>query len=161
MGLLILLCGQARADNTSLTVTISGTIMANACQVNQGQAITVDFGTVRVSDLASTKKTIPLTITCDEAPSGTVSFEVKGAASAFDARALATDTAGLGVNLSYVSQAGYGFLDLNTFYDVSKTFGLTSKTGSFDLTAGLTSDGTTAFAGGDFNATATLVMKIS
>lgn len=159
--LLTALIPAAKADNGTVLVNVVGKIISNPCKVNNGKAISVEFGTIPVNELTSATKTFPVTITCANSPSGTVELQIKGTASSFDSRALATDVTGLGVSLSHVAASSYGFLDLNTFYDVTTTFGLTSKKGTFNLTAKLTTDGTTTFSGGDFNASATLVMQMS
>ncbi|HEC2037750.1 TPA: fimbrial protein [Klebsiella oxytoca] len=151
----------SRANSDSMIVNISGSIFASTCTVNTNKPITVEFGTVQVSQLASATASVPVTIACDTTPSGTLSMEIQGTASSFDAQVLATDVPGLGIALGSKGTTQYGMLDLNTFYDVSTAFGLTSKTGSFSLSANLISDGTTTLAGGEFNASATLVLQMS
>lgn len=148
-----------RADSDSLAINISGTITESSCSVNNNQAITVEFGTVQVAELTKASASVPVTIACDSAPSGTVSMGIEGTASTFDSLVLATDVSGLGISFEGTKQNSV--VSLNTFYDVSDEFGLTSKTGTFNLTARLISDGATTLAGGEFNASATLVLQMS
>ncbi|WP_270655264.1 fimbrial protein [Enterobacter bugandensis] len=160
----ILLCSAmsvALANSDSLNVNITGTINDGSCSVNANSTITVEFGNVNVSQLSAAKAKVPITISCDNAPSGTVSLLIKGTPTSFDSQALATDMGGLGIELINISSTQYGTLNINTPYDVSSTFGLASKTGTFNLDAILTSDGTSVLAGGEFNATATLVLQMS
>ena len=149
--------GVAQGANDSLTVNITGTITEAACKVNNNQAIAVEFGTVRIDQLEKATASVPVTITCDSAPQGTVQITARGDAASFDANALKTDVTGLGIQLS----KGKVQVTPGTFYDVSSDFGLTSKTGTFSLTASLVSDGKTNLAGGEFNASATLVLQVS
>lgn len=162
-GLLLAAVPGARAGTSSpsLNINISGTVVANACTVNDGNPVIVEFGNVPVNQINVTGQDISLTLTCDTPPTGTVAMEINGTASAFDAQALATDVSGLGIVLGSKGTTQYGVLDLNTFYEVDKAFGLTAKTGTFTLHASLTSDGKSQFTGGEFNASATLVMQVS
>lgn len=150
-----------RADSNSLAINISGTISESSCTVNANGTVAAEFGSVQTDELSSATASVPVTISCEGTPSGTVSMEIKGTTSTFNRQALATDTPGLGITLGSTGTTQYGILDLNKFYDVTSAFGLTNKTGSFTLTAYLTSDGTTKLAGGEFNATATLVLQMS
>lgn len=151
---LMSLSGSSLATTVSVKVTVS----EDNCRINENRSVTAEFGTVDVSKLTQATASVPVTIVCDRVPSGTVSLAIKGTPSVFDGESLKTDVPGLGVSLSS-KQAGQ--LDLNTFYDVSKDLGLTSKIGVVDLTARLTSDGKTELAGGEFNASATLIMQVS
>lgn len=155
------ICTKADTSSPSLNINISGTVVANACTVNDGNPVTVEFGAVPVNQIDVTSQDVQLNLTCDTPPTGTVSMEINGTASAFDTRALATDVDGLGIILGSKGSTQYGVLDLNTFYEVDKTFGLTAKTGTFTLHASLTSDGKNQFTGGEFNASATLVIQVS
>lgn len=155
---LILLSANAMADKSLTTVTVTVTVSANNCRVNENQTVKAEFGTVQISELSKASANVPVTIACDEVPAGTLSMAIKGTGTSFNTQALKTDVAGLGITLTSPSSQA---LDLNTFYDVTSTFGLTGKTGTFKLTAHLTSDGKTELAGGEFNASATLVMQVS
>lgn len=159
--LILAASGPVRADSMSLNINVSGTISESSCTVNANGTVGAEFGVVQTDSLSSATASVPVTISCEGTPSGTVSMEIKGDPSTFDAQALATDTPGLGITLGSTNSSQDGVLELNTFYDVTSAFGLTNKTGSFKLTAFLTSDGTTKLAGGEFNATATLVLQMS
>lgn len=149
------------ADSDTLTINISGTISESSCTVNANETVSAEFGSVQTDEISSATASVPVTISCEGTPSGTVSMEIKGTTSTFNGQALATDTPGLGITLGSTGTTQYGILDLNKFYDVTSAFGLTNKTGSFTLTAYLTSDGTTKLTGGEFNAIATLVLQMN
>lgn len=146
------------ADSTTTNITVTVTVSANNCRVNENQAVKAEFGTVQVSELSKASANVAVTVACDEVPAGTLSMAIKGTGTSFNAQALETDVPGLGITLTSPLSTT---LDLNTFYDVTDTFGLSSKTGSFNLTAHLASDGKTELTGGEFNASATLVMQVS
>lgn len=152
------LSGQTSADLSEANVKVSVTVTANNCRVNENQIVKAEFGTVQISELSKASASVPVTISCDEVPAGTLSMEIKGSGTSFNGQALKTDVSGLGITLTSPSS---NELDLNTFYDVTSTFGLTGKTGTFNLKAHLISDGKTELAGGEFNASATLVMQVS
>lgn len=155
---LLLLSGHAAADTSKANLSVTVTVAATNCWVNGNQSIKMDFGAVQTSELSKATANVPVTIACDEAPQGTVSMAIKGAGSSFNAQALKTDVAGLGITLTSPFAK---VLDLNTYYEVSNAFGLSSKVGNFNLTAHLVSDGKTELTGGEFNASATLVMLVS
>lgn len=157
-GALALVSGQASADSSTTNITVNVTVTANNCRVNENQTVKAEFGTVQISELSKASASVPVTVACDDVPAGTLSMAIKGTGTSFNAQALKTDVTGLGITLTSPSSKA---LNLNTFYDVTSTFGLTSKTGTFKLTAHLTSDGKTVLAGGEFNASATLVMQVS
>lgn len=157
-GALAVISGHAFADISLANLTVKVTVAATNCQINGNQAVKAEFGTVQTSELSKATTTIPVTVACDEIPAGTLSMAIKGTETSFNEQALQTDVSGLGITLTSPSSE---LLDLNTYYDVTNTFGLTNKTGTFNLTAHLTSDGKTDLAGGEFNASATLVMQIS
>lgn len=160
--LLYMIAGvQAAYGEGSATVNVSVTVLANTCSVNKNQAISVEFGSVQVNQLAASTAIVPVTIACDSTPGGTVSMKIKGTASSFDSQALATNISGLGIKLESSKSSQNETLELNSYYDVAKDFGLTSKTGTFDLKALLISDGNTNLAGGEFSASATLVLQMS
>jgi type 1 fimbria pilin len=148
----------AFADSATANITVTVTVTANNCRVNENQTVKAEFGTVQISELSQASASVPVTVACDQVPAGTLSMAIKGTGTSFNAQALKTDVTGLGITLTSPSSKA---LDLNTFYDVTSTFGLTGKTGTFNLTAHLTSDGKTELAGGEFNASATLVMQVS
>lgn len=156
--LLPFLSCNATAETSTTKVSVSVTVNAVSCQINNNKAITAEFGPVLIEKLAQATASVPVSITCDDEPDGTVWVAIKGTASSFDGQALQTDVKGLGITItSPTSETLY----LNTYYDVESKFGLASKTGTFTLTAHLKSDGKTELAGGDFNASATLVVQVS
>lgn len=146
------------ADISAVNVNVNVTIEANNCRINENKPVTVEFGTVLVDQITKATAKVPITIACDIVPSGTLSMAINGTASSFNKQALQTDISGLGITLSSPKSE---VLELNTYYDVSKYFGLTSKTGSFDLMAHITQDDKVTLSGGEFNASATLVLQIS
>lgn len=158
LGALLLKTGSAFADSATANITVTVTVTANNCRVNENQSVKAEFGTVQISELSKASANVPVTVACDEVPAGTLSMAIKGTGTSFNTQALKTDVAGLGITLTSPSSMA---LDLNKFYDVTSTFGLSGKTGTFNLTAHLTSDGKTELAGGEFNASATLVMQVS
>ncbi|EDW1731966.1 fimbrial protein [Salmonella enterica subsp. enterica] len=149
---------QTAADTSMANINVTVIVTANNCQINANQAVTVEFGTVQISNLSEATADVPVTIACDEEPQGTLSMAIKGTETSFNAQALQTDITGLGITLDSPASKK---LDLNTYYDVGSTFGLTGKNGSFNLVAHLTSDGKTELASGEFNASATLVIQVS
>lgn len=146
------------ANTTQSTVTVKVTVTANNCRINENQPVKAEFGTVQTDNLSAASADVPVTIACDEVPAGTISMSVNGTASTFNTNAIQASITGLGVTLE--TEQGT-LIKPNTFYNVSDTFGLTSKTGVFNLKAGLTSDGKTELPGGEFNASATLVLQVS
>lgn len=149
---------EAKADQSMVSLNVSVTVVVNNCQINSNQPVKAEFGTVLIDDIGKSTADIPVTVTCDSKPSGTLTMAINGDGSTFNKDALKTDTEGLGITIfSPYSKA----LKLNTFYDVSKDMGLFSKTGTFHLKAGLVSDGKTALNGGDFNASATLIVQVN
>lgn len=158
LGMLVMVSGYTSAATTTSNVTVTVTVKASNCRVNENQTVKAEFGTVQISELSKASASVPVTIACDEVPAGTLSMAIKGTGTSFNAQALETDVSGLGITLTSPSSKQ---LNLNNFYNVTDTFGLSSKTGSFNLTAHLTSDGKTELAGGDFNASATLVIQVS
>lgn len=157
-GVLILLSGHAFASTSTANLSVTVTVAAANCRINENQSLKIEFGTLQTSELSKATAKVPVTIACDEDPQGTVAMAILGTGSSFNAQALKTDVPGLGITLASPFAK---VLDLNTYYEVSNNFGLSSKVGSFDLTAHLVSDGQTELAGGDFNASATLIMLVS
>ncbi|MBM7016680.1 fimbrial protein [Enterobacter cloacae] len=157
-GVALLSPGLVLAKTTTTNVTVTVTVTASNCRVNENSAVKAEFGTVQISELSKAMTSVPVTIACDEIPQGTLSMAIQGTGTSFNAQALKTNVSGLGITLTSPSSKA---LDLNTYYDVTSTFGLTGKTGTFKLAAKLVSDGKTELAGGEFNASATLVIQVS
>lgn len=141
-----------------VNITINVTVTAGNCRINENQPVTAEFGTVQTDSLSMASADVPVTIACNEVPAGTISMSINGTASTFDTNAIQANIKGLGVTLE--TEQGT-MIKPNTFYNVSDTFGLMSKTGSFNLKAGLISDEKTELPGGEFNASATLVLQVS
>lgn len=152
----------ARADSESMMVTVSGTISESTCTVNNNAAVSVEFGTVSMTALKGASASVPVTVDCaGQTPSGTLKMAFTGDTVSFSSTALKTSVDGLGITLTPPSgaSAGQGVLTPGTYYDVT-TLGLTATTGTVNLTAGLVSDGTTTLTGGEFTASATLVLQM-
>ncbi|WP_338459072.1 fimbrial protein [Pantoea sp. Nvir] len=113
---------------------------------------------MQTSNLSAASADVPVTIACDDVPSGTVSVSLTGTVSDFNADAIQSNVAGLGITVK--TEQGH-VITPNKFYNVSEDLGLTSKTGSLTLKAGIISDGKTVLPGGEFNASATLVLTVS
>ena len=141
------------------TVEFHGTLMqAPNCRINEDQPVKAEFGTIQTDSLSAASADVPVTIACDFVPSGTLSISIDGTVSDFNTDAIQSDIEGLGVTLQ--TEQGE-VITPNKYYNVSKDLGLTSKVGSLTLKAGLTSDGETELPGGEFNASATLVLQVS
>ncbi len=156
--IMVLLSADSVADLSTTNITVNVTIEANNCRVNENQSVSVEFGSVLVDQISKVTEKVPVTIACDNIPASTLSMAINGTASSFNEQALQTDVSDLGIIFSSPQSET---LKLNTFYDVSKTFGLTSKTGTFYLTAHLAQNDQSTLPGGEFNASATLVIQIS
>lgn len=153
---LVLLSSNA---NAAANINISVTVNTVVCKINNDQPVKAEFGDVQIDKLSAAHTSFSVAITCDSEPSGTVQMSIRGTGSDFDANALKTDVPGLGVSI--INPLNSENLELNKFYDVQQEFGLSSKVGTFTLNAGLMSDGKTTLAGGEFNASATLVLQMS
>lgn len=98
--LMLLLSGRASANTP---VYITGTVIAPLpCTINGDQTIDVDFG----SELLTTKidgnnyiKTVDYSLECKDNTSNAMKLKVQGNATTFDASALQTNMADLGVSL--------------------------------------------------------------
>lgn len=151
-----------RADADSLAVTVSGTISESPCRINNNAAVSVEFGTVIVGALKGASASVPVTVDCaGQTPSGTLKLAFTGDTVSFSTTALKTSVDGLGITLSPPSgaPAGPGALTPGTYYDVT-TLGLKAAGGTINLTAGLVSDATATLTGGEFTASATLVLQM-
>ena len=136
--------------------------MSTSCKVNNNTAVSVEFGTVNVSALKGASASVPVTVDCaGQTPSGTLKLAFSGDTADFSTTALKTSVDGLGITLSPPSgaPAGPGVLTPDTYYDVT-TLGLKAAGGTINLTAGLVSDATATLTGGEFTASATLVLQM-
>ncbi|WP_368533269.1 fimbrial protein [Enterobacter hormaechei] len=143
----------AYAGETQTTVTVSVTVMSNPCHINgDTNTPTVEFGDVRADLIDGSRYAQPLEvkITCDSTPSGDLQYELKGDAASFDSKVLKTDMSGLGIK---VLNADGSTLSVNAWTDIAR-----------DQTVNLkvvpVRDTTATFAGGEFNATATLILQM-
>ncbi|MGV2814538.1 fimbrial protein [Enterobacter cancerogenus] len=149
----LLACPAANAGQTQATVTVSVTVMATPCHINGDAATpTVEFGDVRADLIDGTRYAQPLEvkITCDSAPSGNLQYELKGDAAAFDGKVLKTGTAGLGIKML---KADGSPLAVNTWTS-------TAQDQTVNLKAVPVKDTAATLAGGEFNATATLILQM-
>lgn len=154
--------GLSAPARGAATVNFHGTLQAVSCQINNNQPVAVEFGTVQADNLAAATASLALTVDCTGAVSSNgVSVAVTGDETGFSSQALKTSTDGLGVTLTPPtgSAIGQSPLNIGTYYNMTM-LGLSSATGTVNLTAGLVSDGTTSLTGGEFTATATLVLKM-
>lgn len=163
-GLLLAAVPGARADtsSSSLDVTVSGTITEPTCTVNNNNAVSVEFGTVDITNLSHAEADVPVTIDCaGSLPSGGVKLAINGNTTTFHTTALSTNVSGLGVVIMPPAGASHGQTELEpgTYYDVT-TLGMAATTGTVNLKAGLVADGSTTLSGGEFTASATLVLQM-
>lgn len=145
----------AALSNPSATVKVQVKVLEVPCHINGDSDVSVEFGTVLSNKLESVSKDIPLSITCDNTPNGNVNLEVKGNPTSFDATALATDVDDLGVVFYSVSNK---LLKLNNAYNVSEISGTGENTGSFNIVGKLVKSSNGALSGGEFSASATLIL---
>ena len=148
---------SASASSSMADITVSVTVTASNCKINENQSVKAEFGSIQINKLTDARADVPVTISCDEEPAGTVSMAIIGTGTSFNSQALQTDVSGLGITLTSPSST---LLNLNTYYDIN-SIGMTGKTGTFNLKARLVSDANTELKGGEFNATATLVIQVS
>ncbi|HIF2548593.1 TPA: fimbrial protein [Salmonella enterica] len=149
----------AKGDSSTSNLTVKVEVTQDNCKINNDETRVVEFGAMLIYDLDKAVQDVPIDITCDEEPQGTLSLAINGSSSTFNSRAVQTDVPGLGI--TFTAPESETLLDLNTYYDVSKLFGMSSKMGSFTLKAHLVRDGETQLKGGEFNASATLLWQVS
>lgn len=153
MSICLLAGPAANAGQAQATVTVSVTVMAVPCHINGDTATpTVEFGDVRADLIDGIRYAQPLEvkITCDSSPSGDLQYELKGDAAAFDGKVLKTGTAGLGIKML---KADGSPLAVNTWTG-------TARDQTVNLKAVPVKDTAAKLAGGEFNATATLILQI-
>lgn len=148
-----LLSGTALAGSTQATVTVSVTVLAVPCHINGDKPVSVEFGDVR-TDLIDGKnyavQTLPVSITCDDDPSGTIQYSLKGVASEFDADALKTDMTGLAIR---ILKPDGKVLSPGSWQDASRNQRLSLKVVP-------EKDVSMKLAGGEFHASATLAIQV-
>lgn len=158
LALVFLLPVKVYATVSTSDVTVYINLLAESCRINENQPVKAEFGTIQTNNLSAASADVPVTIACDDVPSGTISILLAGIVSDFNADAIQSNVAGLGITVK--TEQGK-VITPNKSYNVSEDLGLTSKTGSLRLKAGLISDGKTVLPGGEFNASATLVLIVS
>lgn len=109
--LLMALSSQGMA---AVSVSIRGVIIAPpSCIINSGSTLNVPFGndmmTTRV-DGTNYRRGVPYTVSCTGHTSNDMTLKLQGTATVFDAKALSTSNADLGVKL-YINGAAW---NLNT-----------------------------------------------
>ena len=155
-----LLAPAAMAD---ATVKFHGTLIAGSCSAS---AVDVDFGDVKVDDITEGKtrtnmavssgasaQSFSMTISCTNGFTGGVEYQFKGNASSFNNLALSTDVPSLGVIVA-INDSNMSNIVPSTWYPLSK------GAGTYQMLAMLVREPGAKFAGGDFNATATLAVQI-
>lgn len=149
LGALLLLPATGGAETAEITVSV--TVVVMPCHVNGDRPVDVEFNTIEIDQLSRAKAQVPLAITCDSDPAGTLQYGVRGTAAGFDPDALATDVSGLGIRL--FTPAGAPITPNTTWTSVDKNT-------QVQLDATLVSDNTITLSGGEFRATATLVLQM-
>ncbi|KVV06073.1 MULTISPECIES: fimbrial protein [Pseudomonas] len=73
-------CGSFANAASSMTVTISGTVLAPTCVINGGRFINAYFGDVQTADIDGSYKTIPIpyTLNCSSVESSVIRMQVRG-----------------------------------------------------------------------------------
>lgn len=137
-------------DPTTIAISASGTVVANGrCSFSSNKSVTVNFGDVFVSEIASGIYRQPLnySLSCSGDDGGkSIQIQFVGTAANFDSTVLSTDATGLGIRLLLNNTR----MELGRWYDVDPA--LPPKIESL-----LVMEKDATFANGqDFSATATL-----
>ena len=143
----------SHAETASTEIRISGTVQAGSgCVFNNNQSITVEFGRVNIDEIDGYNylQPVPLNINCAEIPSNNMKLQITGTISSFQPSLLATSRSSLALifydpddSLLRVNNTWYNF----TYPDVPK------------ITVAPYKQRGAALAGGDFTATALLVIE--
>lgn len=142
------------ASTAGTAVNISGNIIPPAvCKINNDiSSPDIDFGNDVRTDLIDGKsyhaKQLPVIVSCTSAPGATIQFSMNGTVSNFDSAALTTNVAGLGIKIYDGDKA----MDINSW-------GTITYNETLNLTVVPVKSTGAVLAGGDFNATGTLVMR--
>lgn len=129
------------------------------CNINNGQQINVDFGSIQSIDIGSSVLTSrvrmskDIDISCSSPLSQDVFFELDGTSSSFSSDALATSVSDIGVGLLYNNKP----VPANSSF----TFKLEDGKATVPLTFAIVKDPTLQpdqLTGGDFTASATLIL---
>ena len=132
-------------------VKITGTVvLPPPCTVNNDHTFFVEFGNVRtdVVNGANYERDVPVSIFCDGAVKGQLQLQLQGESAPDGSATLTTSVPGLGIK---IKRDGTDF-DLNSWVNVSNL-------DSFKLTATPVVLSDSKLNAGEFNATATLVLK--
>ena len=146
----ILPSATARATPGIVYVTIRGVILAPPpCIINGGQKIDIDFGEVMSTRIDGTAYKMPVsyTIECDKMPSKAMKMSVEGNPASFDSQSLSTNIDGLGIAIILDGSKLPIGETVNFEYPNAPQFSVVPVR-----------DMTKALKGGDFEATATLLI---
>lgn len=149
-----LVFSTANAENGVSNLKFHGNLTVVNCSVNDDtDTPMIEFGDVRTDLIDGTKysQPLPVKITCaGDLSSLAIQYQIKGTAASFDTKVLNTNIAGLGIKV--LNSTGTP-LSINTWVD-------TTPSATFSLSVVPVKDGTTQLSGGEFNATATLVIQM-
>ncbi|NCH59554.1 fimbrial protein [Cronobacter dublinensis] len=138
-------------DNTAI-ITVTVTVTAAPCEINNNQVIDVDFGdSVITTDVAkgTVEKTVNYTLDCtNAAPSKTLEMRISGAGADFDDKVLKTSIPELGVKIKADGAD----------YPLNSDLVLASVTSKPALTALLVQQPGARLPTGDFTAGATMTV---
>jgi type 1 fimbria pilin len=116
--LLVSGAAQAKMDDATINVKISGTVVANgSCTFTGTGPVVVEFGDVFINEIKDSvyKQNLPYTLVCKGDPGGkAMQMKLSGIAADFDGSLLKTDAKGLGISLQNAGTA----LALNQWVDI-------------------------------------------
>lgn len=143
-----LLLGMFSPMVQAATVTVKGTVIRPACNLNNGQEIRIEFGDVVISKIdgqAYKKQPLHYSLTCEDT-TAKLQFHITGTSAPFGSGLLTTSKSGLGIQ--FMSDNGNlalnsGVLKFNSG-ETPAIYAVPAKNASAQL------------ATGDFSATATL-----
>ncbi|MCU5771609.1 fimbrial protein [Erwiniaceae bacterium BAC15a-03b] len=141
------------APQQQLTLRVA--INAPACNINQGQAINVDFGNdifITQVNGENYKQPISFSLSCNAYTPVTMRLRFDGTTAQFDAGVLATTMSDLGIKLLQGSGGGTP-LSPGSWLNFDRTAGIPSLQAVLVQRAGST------LAAGEFTGTATLVVE--
>lgn len=153
---LLTYCNVGNAIDSSANIKVSATINVSACQMNNGQGINVEFGSVVVNQIANAVVSVPIPIDCST--TGAVVIEMVSPQGT-GAQTIPTNISGLSVVLSGTDGKIKNVpLESEKKYNLETDLGLPSKTGTINLEASLKIDSNATITGGDFKASGWLVL---
>lgn len=147
----LLFCGGLAAPANAATVTVKGTVIQPACNLNGGTDILVDFGEVVISKIdgqSYARKPLNYTLSC-EADTPPLKMTISGTGASFGSGLLVTNQNGLGIQF----QNGTTNLPLNSG-EVKFNYGESTP----DLWAVPAKNPSVNLNTGAFSATATLAI---